>query len=361
MGSERRRDPSLLDALRRIAPGTELRVAIENIISGHLGALIVLGDTSELQFMFSGGMKVDLPFTPQYLYELAKMDGAIVLDAGASRIVHANVQLMPDPTIASAETGTRHRTAERVARQTAAFVISISQQRDTVSLFVGEQRYQLQEVADVLAKTNQAVATLETYRQRLDQVVQRLTALEFQGAAMLDDVLVVLQRLELADRVGQEVVQELVELGSDGRLLEMQLSELTDEIPRNRLALVRDYAIGAAAANAEGAVSRLAELPYKRVLEFGSLAPILGHGDADSPFDTPVAPRGFRALAQLPRVSDDTATALVARFGALESLLRAPLSELEDVDGLDRSRAREVREALRRLQEHTLADRYLSL
>ena len=97
------------------------------------------------------------------------------------------------------------------------------------------------------------------------------------------------------------------------------------------------------------------------MLEFGSLAPILGHGDADSPFDTPVAPRGFRALAQLPRVSDDTATALVARFGALESLLRAPLSELEDVDGLDRSRAREVREALRRLQEHTLADRYLSL
>src|SRR6478672_4490634 len=133
MGSERRRDPSLLDALRRIAPGTELRVAIENIISGHLGALIVLGDTSELQFMFSGGMKVDLPFTPQYLYELAKMDGA-------------NVQLMPDPTIASAETGTRHRTAERVARQTAAFVISISQQRDTVSLFVGEQRYQLEDV-----------------------------------------------------------------------------------------------------------------------------------------------------------------------------------------------------------------------
>ena len=239
-------------------PGPSCALAIENIIKGHLGALIVLGDTSELQFMFSGGMKVDLPFTPQYLYELAKMDGAIMLDAGASRIVHANVQLMPDPTIASAETGTRHRTAERVARQTAALVISISQQRDTVSLFVGEQRYQLEEVADVLAKTNQAVATLETYRQRLDQVVQRLTALEFQGAAMLDDVLVVLQRLELADRVGQEIVQELVELGSDGRLLEMQLSELIGEVPRDRLALVRDYAIGAAAANAEGAVARLA-------------------------------------------------------------------------------------------------------
>jgi diadenylate cyclase len=361
MAIERRRDPSLLDALRRIAPGTELRLAIENVIKGHLGALIVLGDTSELQFMFSGGMKIDLPFTPQYLYELAKMDGAIILDSAASRIVYANVQLMPDPTIASAETGTRHRTAERVARQTAALVISISQQRDTVSIFVGEQRYQLEDVADVLAKTNQAVATLETYRQRLDQVVQRLTALEFQGAAMLDDVLVVLQRLELADRVGLEIVQDLVELGSEGRLLGMQLSELIGEVPRDRLALVRDYAIGEAARDPDRAVARLEELPHQRVLEFGCLAEILGHGNDHSPIDTPVAPRGFRALSQLPRVSDEIAGALVARFGALESLLRAPLTELEDVDGLDRTRAREVREALRRLQEHTLADRYLSL
>jgi diadenylate cyclase len=361
MAPERRRDPSLLDALRRIAPGTELRLAIENVIKGHLGALIVLGDTRELQFMFSGGMKVDLPFTPQFLYELAKMDGAIVLDAAATRIVHANVQLMPDPTISSAETGTRHRTAERVARQTSALVISISQQRDTVSLFVGEERYQLEDVADVLAKTNQAVSTLETYRQRLDQVVQRLTALEFQGAATLDDVLVVLQRLELADRVGQEIVQDLVELGSDGRLLGMQLSELIAELPRDRRALVRDYAVGAAASDAEQALSRLENLPYQRLLEFGCLAEILGHGDGDSPIDTPVAPRGFRALAQVPRVSDEIAEALVERFGALESLLRAPLTELEDVDGLDRGRAREVREALRRLQEHTLADRYLSL
>jgi diadenylate cyclase len=360
MPTERRRDASLLDALRRIAPGTELRVAIENVIKGHLGALIVLGETSELQFMFSGGMRVDLPFTPQYLYELAKMDGAIVLDADASRIVHANVQLMPDPTIASAETGTRHRTAERVARQTSALVISISQQRDTVSLYVGAQRYQLEEIADVLAKANQAVATLETYRQRLDQVAQRLTALEFQGAAMLDDVLVVLQRLELADRVGEEIEQELVELGSEGRLLEMQLAELLGELPRDRLALVRDYAAGDAAGEAEAIVRRLTTLPYQRVLEFDSLAEVLGHGDHPSPFDTPVTPRGWRALGELPRVGPSTAAALVERFGSLELLLRASLGELEE-SGLDRDRARELRDALRRLQEHTLADRYLSL
>ena len=263
----------------------------------------MIGDPSELEFLFSGGIRLDAPFTPQFLYELAKMDGAIILDAEASRIVHANVQLMPDPTIPSAETGTRHRTAERVARQTSALVVSISQQRDTVTIYLGEQRYQLEDVADVLAKTNQAVATLETYRQRLEQVVSRLTALEFQSAVMLDDVLVVLQRAELSDARGAGDRPPRDRAGRDGRLLEMQLAELRRVVPRDRSALVRDYAIGAAAARVDGALRPArGAAPYKRVLEFGSLAPILGPGDADSPIDTPWRPgaaaRSHSCLAQ---------------------------------------------------------------
>src|SRR5919202_2676810 len=192
-----RRDPQLLAALARIAPGTELRQAIDDIIRSREGALIVVGDPEALKFLYSGGIRLDQPFTPQLLYELAKMDGAIVVDAGVTKLAYANVQLMPDPTISSNETGTRHRTAERVAKQTGALVISISQQRETVSLFVGQSRYQLDSVADVLAKTNQALGTLETYRQRLDQVLTPLTALEFQNAVVLDDVLVVLQRAQM--------------------------------------------------------------------------------------------------------------------------------------------------------------------
>src|ERR687888_1406891 len=191
-----RRDPLLLDALERIAPGTDLRQAIGDIIRSREGALIVIGDPHELSFLFSGGMRLDQPFTPQFLYELAKMDGAIIVTPTLTKIAYANVQLMPDPTIPSNETGTRHRTAERVAKQTEALVISISQQRETVTVFVGQSRYQLEPIADVLAKTNQALATLETYRTRLEQVLTRLTALEFQNAVMLDDVLVTLQRAE---------------------------------------------------------------------------------------------------------------------------------------------------------------------
>jgi diadenylate cyclase len=196
-----RLDPKILAAVGRIAPGTDLRSAIDDIIRSREGALIVIGDPKELAFLFSGGIQLDAQFTPQLLYEVAKMDGAIIVNESVSRLAHANVQLMPDPTIASNETGTRHRTAERVAKQTEALVISISQQRETVTVFVGHSRYQLEPIADVLAKTNQALATLETYRARLEQVLTRLTALEFQNAVMLDDVLVTLQRAELTTRM----------------------------------------------------------------------------------------------------------------------------------------------------------------
>src|SRR6185437_15020200 len=174
-----RRAPHLLAAIATIAPGTPIRQAVDDVIRSREGALIVVGDPQELSFLYSGGIRLDAPFRPQLLYELSKMDGAIIVDTAIKRLAWANVQLMPDPTIPSDETGTRHRTAERVAKQTGALVISVSQQRETVTLFVGAARYQLDPVADVLAKTNQALGTLETYRQRLEQVLTRLTALEF--------------------------------------------------------------------------------------------------------------------------------------------------------------------------------------
>ena len=138
-----RRDPNAARGHRAIAPGTRLRQAIDDIIRSHEGALIVLGDPQELAFLYSGGIRLDAPFRPQLLYELAKMDGAIIVDTAVKRLAWANVQLMPDPTIPSDETGTRHRTAERVAKQTGALVISVSQQRETVTIFVGPRRYQL--------------------------------------------------------------------------------------------------------------------------------------------------------------------------------------------------------------------------
>ena len=201
----------------------------------------MIGDPQELSFLYSGGIRLDAPFRPQLLYELAKMDGAIIVDAAVKRLAWANVQLMPDPTIPSDETGTRHRTAERVAKQTGALVVSVSQQRETVTIFVGPARYQLDPVADVLAKTNQALGTLETYRQRLEQVLTRLTALEFQNAVVLDDVLVTLQRAEMTSRMAERIERDCVELGSEGRLIRLQLEELVGNVPAERDAIVRDY------------------------------------------------------------------------------------------------------------------------
>src|SRR5438477_2790103 len=272
-----RRDPLLLGALERIAPGTELRQAIDDVIRSREGALIVVGDPAELSFLYSGGMRLDQPFTPQFLYELAKMDGAIIVNPTLTKIAYANVQLMPDPTIPSAETGTRHRTAERVAKQTGAIAVSISQQRDVVTVYVGDSRYQLEEIPAVLAKTNQALTTLDTYRARLEQVSTRLTALEFQSAVMLDDVLTALQRGEMTTRMVDEIERNVAELGVEGRLIKIQLDEMTEWVPADKLALIRDYEIYEATGGADRVLAHLASLPDQQLLEFDELAAALGY------------------------------------------------------------------------------------
>jgi len=356
-----RRDPKLLGAIARVAPGTDLRQGIDDIIRSRTGALIVIGEPGELEFMFSGGMRLDLAFSPQLLYELAKMDGAIIVDTELETLAFANVQLMPDPAIPSAETGTRHRTAERVAKQTGALVISISQQRETVTLFMGEQRYQLDPIADVLAKTNQAVATVETYRQRLEQVLTRLTALEFQNAVMLDDVLVVLQRSELTTRMAAEVERDFVELGSEGRLIRIRLEELMADVPREKDAVVFDYQAGDGDGVVEGALAHLGDLTYQQVLESEELAALLGYPRTVNPLDYAVTPRGLRVLWQIPRLPENVARRVVANLESLDAIVRASSRELEAVEGVGQARAREIREGLRRLQEHNLVDRYLQL
>jgi len=356
-----RRDPRLLGSIARIAPGTELRQGIDDIIRSHEGALIVIGDPEALSFLYSGGMRLELPFTAQRLYELAKMDGAIIVNDELTNIAFANVQLMPDPTISSNETGTRHRTAERVAKQTSALVISISQQRETVTVFLGQRRYQLDPVATVLAKTNQALATLDTYRTRLEQVLTRLTALEFQNAVVLDDVLVVLQRAELTTRMAEEIERNCVELGSDGRLIRMRLSELLGDVPSEKAAVVQDYYAVGAGPEAVLALEGLGALAYNELLEFERVAELLGYPRNVNPPDHSVSPRGFRVLAHIPRIPAAVIARIVGEMDGLDSIVRASQRDLEAVQGVGAARARDIREGLRRLQEHNLVDRYLQL
>jgi diadenylate cyclase len=356
-----RRDPELLEALERIAPGSALRQAIDDVIRSREGALIVIGDPEALSFLYSGGMKLDLAFTPQLLYELAKMDGAIIVNPELTKLAYANVQLMPDPTIPSNETGTRHRTAERVAKQTGALVVSISQQRSTISVFRGTVRYQLEPVAEVLAKTNQALATLQTYRQRLEQVLTRLTALEFQDAVVLDDVLVVLQRAQMTMRMAAYVERDCVELGSEGRLIRMQLSEHVGEVPAERDALVHDYHADDSEERVAAALAALEELRYGELLEPARIVSVLGYPADVNPLDHSVSSRGFRVLSHIPRLPPQVVRRVVADMDGLEAIVRASQRDLEAIAGVGNVRAREIREGLRRLQEHNLVDRYLQL
>src|ERR671937_546410 len=225
-----RREPKLLAAIAKVAPGSELRQAIDDIIRSH--------------------------------------EGALIIDAHLRKLAWANVQLMPDPTIPSDETGTRHRTAERVAKQTGALVVSISQQRSTISVFAGPVRYQLDSVPELLAKTNQALATLETYRQRLEQVLTRLPAIDLQNAVVLDDVLVVLQRAQMTTRMAAHIERDCVELGTEGRLIGMQLNELVGDVPPERDAVVRDYHAVGGEERVQVALEQLQGIPYTQLLDF---------------------------------------------------------------------------------------------
>ena len=342
-----------------VAPGGALREGIDNIVHSRTGGLLVVGDLDDISHLLSGGIKLDVDYTPAMLYQVAKMDGAIVLNGEATKIAWANVQLMPDPTILSSETGTRHRTAERVSKQTTALVVAISQRRDVVSLYVEGTKYILQDIPAVLAKANQGLATLEKYRQRLDQVSARLTQLEFDGGVVLHDALSVLQRAELVTRMAVEVERYIVELGTEGRLIEMQLEETMVGVAADKTALIRDYSVEDSEGNLTSVLQALGRMPHQDVLDFGRLAELLGYDRKVNTLDFPVAPRGYRVLGRVPRIPKLVVQRITHELGGLDEVLAASDEELAAVDGVGAQRAKDIREGLRRLQEVDLVDRYL--
>jgi diadenylate cyclase len=342
-----------------VSPGTAVREGMDDVVLARTGGLIVIGDEDELAPLLSGGIRLDIEYSPAILYQLAKMDGAITLSHNATKIIWANVQLTPDPTILSRETGTRHRTAERVSKQTDALVISISERREVVSLFAGGAKYVLQEIPAILAKANQALATLDKYRARFDQVSMRLTALEFEGAVTLHDALTVLQRAEMVTRMAVEIERYIVELGAEGRLIEAQLEEMLVGVSADRTALVNDYLVDSSEESFTTVVESLPRLPHADLLDFGRLAEIMGYDRKLNTLDFPVTPRGYRILGKIPRLPEPVVENVVRDFGRFDEMLAATAGELEGVDGVGEVRAKEIREGLRRLQQINLVDRYL--
>ena len=351
-----RLDDRLLDVLRQVAPGTGLRQGLERILRANTGALIVLGAPPRIESLFTGGFRIDVPFTAQRLSELAKMDGAMVLDEDASRILWANVHLMPDRAVPTVETGTRHRTAERVARQTNVPVIAVSHSMRTITLYLDGWRQVLEAVGSVLSRATQAVATLEHYRVRFDEAAGALDGLELQGRVTLRDVLILLGRAELVHRLAGELEQHVAELGADGRLLRLQLDEQSAGVDEAELLAVRDYLRPRPGWEAAEVLAELGRLTPEELSDNAAVAKAIDLTGDPGDLDAPVGPRGYRLLARVPQLPTSAVERVVERFGSLKVVLAVGPEDLEEVEGVGPGRARLLREGLRRLADGARPD-----
>jgi diadenylate cyclase len=346
--------------LALVAPGTALRDGLERILRGRTGALIVLGHDRTVEAICTGGFALDVEFSSTRLRELCKMDGAVVLSSDGTRIVRAAVHLMPDPVIPSEESGTRHRTADRVAKQTEHPVISVSQSMHIIGLYVNGTRHVIDDSTAILSRANQALATLERYKLRLDEVSGTLSALEIEDLVTGRDAIAVVQRLEMVRRIAGEIEGYVIELGTDGRLLALQLDELMAGVDSDRALVIRDYVPPSRRLRtAEESEAELDRLSANELIDLGAVARALGFPNTVESLDAAVSPRGFRLLARVPRLPGPVVDRLVDHFGSLQRLLGATVEDLQAVDGVGDARARGIREGLSRLAEASILERYV--
>jgi diadenylate cyclase len=353
-----RRDYAITDALTMVAPGQPLREGLDRILQANMGGLVVVGDGPEVLAICSGGFLLDAEFSPQRLSELAKMDGAIILAPDASRIARANVHLVPNPNVPTSETGTRHRTAERVARSIAVPVISVSEDLSVIAVYYGPVKHPLELTARLLNRANQALQTLERYKNRLDAVAGTLTALEVENLVTVRDVVTVLQRTEMVRRIAEEIERYIIEAGTDGRLVRLQLEELMGGVEDDRRLVIQDYSHTGEKWNLSEAMEALSQLTTEEILDLRAVTSVLHLPSSGSELDFALQPKGYRLLHRIPRMPEAVIEAIVARFGTLDKILDADVKDLDEVEGVGASRARAIKENLLRVAEGTGFDRF---
>jgi diadenylate cyclase len=350
------RDTSTTDILKLIAPGTPIREGLENILKAKTGALIVIGDSKEVLDIVDGGFSINEDYTSQRLYELAKMDGAIILSKDLKHILFANAQLIPNANIVTRETGTRHRTAERTSKQTKELVISISQRRNIITIFKDELRYVIEDTARILAKANQALQTVEKYKKVLDSKLSILNEYEFNDIVTLDNVITVIQRAEMVMRMAEEVQRNIDELGEEGRLLQMQLDELVGDLEKEELLIVKDYMVQARKRNADKILNQIIDLQYEDLMNSQLIAKILGYEIFDNYDEVGVYTKGYRILNKIPKMPVNIVENLIKKFKSLQYIIAADIPALDEVDGIGEVRARTIKQSLKRMQEQFVFD-----
>ncbi|MDX5474094.1 MAG: DNA integrity scanning diadenylate cyclase DisA [Bacillaceae bacterium] len=345
------------EILQFIAPGTPIREGLDNILRSNTGGLVVVGYNEKVKGIVDGGFSINCSFSPAYVYELAKMDGAIILNEKGTKILYANAQLTPNPSILSTETGMRHRTAERVAKQTGSLVVAISQRRNVITLYKGEFRYALKDIGVIFTKANQAIQTLEKYKSVLDQGITNLGALEFEEQVTLTELLQVVHRIEMVLRIKNEIISYINELGTEGRLIRLQMTELIAHIEEEAILLIKDYCVEKDL-DAVIILKKLQQLSNTDLLDDTVILKLLGYSSFTNPEELAL-PRGYRILHKIPRLPPVIIENLVNHFKRLKHIMVASVEELDDVDGIGEVRARKIKEGLKRIQDQLLIDRQI--
>ena len=353
------KDDEIIEILKLIAPGTELRQGLDNILKSKTGALIVVGDTENVLDLVDGGFSINVDCTPSRLYELAKMDGAIVISSDLKKILFANAQLIPESTIETRETGTRHKTAERTAKQTGNLVISISQRRSIITLYKGNIRYVLEETSRILEKANQALQTVEKYKKVFDNKINLLNEYEFNDIVTLDNVLTALQRVEMTMRMAEEVKKRIIELGEEGRLVDIQLDELIGGLEKEEKLIIKDYIAPGKKRTMDKVFNQIIELDYSELMKQSIIARLLGYEDFDNYDEVAVYPKGYRILNKVPRMPSSIVENLVKSFKSFQHILVAEISDLDKVDGIGEIRAKTIKQTLKKMQEQFAFDNIL--
>ena len=350
------KESNITDVLKLISPGTPIRDGLESILKAKTGALIIIGDSKEVLEIVDGGFRIDVDYTPSRLYELAKMDGAIILSSDFKKILYANAQLIPSSDIATTETGTRHRTAERTAKQTGEIVISISQRRNIITIFKGYTRYVLEDTSRVISKANQALQTVEKYKKVFDSKLSILNEYEFNDIVTLENVITCIQRAEMVMKMVDEVQRSIYELGQEGRLLEMQLEELVGGLEKEELLIIKDYIAPGKKRACEKVLKEIKSLTHEDLMKSQIIARLLGYEDFDNYDEVAVYTRGYRILNKIPRMPNNIVDNLVRSFKSFQHILAADIPSLDDVDGIGEVRARTIKQSLKRMQEQFVFD-----
>ena len=334
------------EILRMISPGSPLRNGLDNVLMANTGGLIVVAENDQIFSLVDGGFELNADYTPSSLYELAKMDGAIVLDKNIEKILFANTQLMPDPNIPTKETGTRHRTAERIARQTGSIVIAISQRRSIITIYRDRKKYVVQDTPTLFSKANQAFQTLEKAKASQEQAVLNLNALEF-----------AMSKVEMVLRITGAMERYLLALGDEGMLIRSQYEQLIGKTRDDQDLIIKDYVFEDV--SKKNFKKKLSALSDEELVDLSKIAKIMGFSGYNENLDKPTSTRGYRLLSKIHKLPEGIIENLIEHFGSFQDILAASIEELDEVDGIGEIRATYIRNGLIKMKKLAVLDRQI--